>query len=321
MNDLSKPPSKAVAKTGTMQAQGEPQADASGRMSELRATANMMRLEPGLYCVIVSPSPAADANTGLPGVRINHAPGPAGRPEAVEIRTIADDGWVSGFGDAALVKVAGGSAHVMVTIYEDPRAGRDAAPNVQVMPLLTSNPAAPTKTLPQAATAPLAPPAPETTAPAAPMLMDVLAHIRKRGDVGAKFGDWLGDKGSGLWVEGCAIAPTNGIPLSEIEYQVVLGRGWMSPWVEGGQYAGSRGMNLPILGLRIRLLGDAAKAFDLRYSATFVDGSAVGPVASGEACEAPSLAAVEAILIEITPQGLPKATAPKAPARGRGKPI
>jgi hypothetical protein len=75
------------------------------------------------------------------------------------------------------------------------------------------------------------------------------------------------------------------------------------------------------LGLRIRLLGDAAKAFDLRYSATFVDGSAVGPVASGEACEAPSLAAVEAILIEITPQGLPKATAPKAPARGRGKPI
>ncbi len=313
MNDLSKTLSKAVAKTGN----ASPRPDDSGRMSELRATANMMRLEVGLYCVIVAPSPAADASTGLPGVRINHAPGPAGRPDAVEIRTIADDGWVSGFGDAALVKVSGGPAHVMVTIYEDPRAGRDAAPNVQVMPLLTSAPPAQAqaKALPQTA-APLPAPTPE---PAAPVAMDVLAHIRKRGDVGAKFGDWLGNKGSGLWIEGFAVAPTNGIAIGEIEYQVVLGRGWMSPWVEGGQYAGSRGMNLPILGLRIRLLGNAAKSFNMRYSATFVDGSAMGPVASGEACEAPSLAAVESIMIEITPTGLPKAPPAKPAIRGRGK--
>ena len=308
MSTQSKTPSTAVAKTGAA-SQG---AAGESRMSELRATANMMRLEAGLYCVVVAPSPAADANTGLPGVRINHAPGPAGRPESVEIRTIADDGWVSGFGDAALVKVTGGTAHVMVTIYEDPRAGRDGAPNVQVMPLLGKAAAVDQKAL--AKPAPPLPSPPPQAAPAA-VVMDVLAHIRKRGDVGAHFGEWLGDKGSGQWVEGFAVAPTNGIAISEIEYQVVLGRGWMSPWVEGGQYAGSRGMNLAILGLRVRLLGEAAKAFDLRYAARFVDGSEVGPVASGEACEAASLAAVEALLIEITPRGLPE----MAPAKAKGK--
>jgi len=274
---------------------------AEGRMSELRATANMMRLDPGLYCVLVQASPMADARTGLPGVRINHAPGPAGRPELVEIRTIAADGWVSGTGDAALVRVSGGPAHVMVTIYEDPRSGRDQAPNVQVMPLITAPPPAAQQSLPKPS-APL--PAPTPVPPSAPVAMDVLAHIRKRGDVGAVFGAWLGERGSDQWIEGFAIAPTNGIALTDIEYQVVLGRGWTSPWVEGGQFAGSRGMNLPILGLRVRLLGDAERDFELRYSARFVDGSEIGPVASGAACETASLAAVEALMIDITPRGV-----------------
>jgi hypothetical protein len=293
-----------------------PASDSTGRMSELRTTASMMRLEAGLYCVVVAASPAADPRTGLPGVRINHAPGPAGRPEAVEIRTISRDGWVSGAGDAALLKVSGGTAHVMVTIYEDPRAGRESAPNVQVMPLVTTQVPAAQTSLPQAATQL---PAPEVKTGA--VKLDVVAHIRKRGDVGAGFGSWLGEKGSGQWVEGFAITPTNGIALADIEYQVVLGRGWLSPWVEGGQYAGSRGMNLPILGLRVRLLGDAEKNFELRYAARFVDGSEAGPVAAGEACEAASLAAVEALLIEIAPRGTLGAAAPKEKKRGgRGKP-
>ena len=51
---------------------------------------------------------------------------------------------------------------------------------------------------------------------------------------------------------------------------------WLSPWVEGGKFCGSRGMALPLLGLSVRLKGTAAKAFECSYSATFVDGSAVG---------------------------------------------
>ena len=289
-----------------------------GRVSELRSSASMMRLEAGLYCVVVAASPHADPDTGLPGVRITKAPGPAGRPEAVEIRTIGTDGWVSGSGDAALVRVADGVAHVMVTIYQPLGTGPEAAPKLQILPLITNQPQAAQKSLTSSTTAaPLPAPAP---APATPVqqVMDVLAHIQTRGDIGARLGDWLGERGSGKWIEGFAIAPTNGIALADIEYQVVLGRGWTSPWVEGGQFAGSRGMNLPILGLRVRLLGEAVKNFDLHYTASFIDGTEIGPVIGGEACEAPSLAAVEAICIELTPKGLPGADKKAARDKKRG---
>ena len=81
----------------------------------------------------------------------------------------------------------------------------------------------------------------------------------------------------------------------------MLGRGWLSPWIEGGKFCGSRGMALPLLGLKIRLKGGAAKTHECSYAATFVDGSSVGPVPGGETCEAESLAALEAFQVTISP--------------------
>jgi hypothetical protein len=111
------------------------------------------------------------------------------------------------------------------------------------------------------------------------------------------------------------VAPAAGIPADDIEYQAVLGRGWLSPWVEGGQFCGSRGMALPILGLRLRLRGATAETHECTYEATFVDGTHVGPVQDGEACEAESLAAVEAFSITIRRRG---EAAAEVPAPGRG---
>ena len=79
----------------------------------------------------------------------------------------------------------------------------------------------------------------------------------------------------------------------------MLGRGWLSPWVEGGKFCGSRGMALPLLGMRIRLKGLAAASYDCSYAATFVDGTTIGPVAAGEACEAESLAGLEAFQVVL----------------------
>ena len=70
---------------------------------------------------------------------------------------------------------------------------------------------------------------------------------------------------------------------------------------------------MPLLGLKVRLKGAAAKNFECSYSATFVDGSAVGPVQAGEACEAESLAALEAFQIVILPRA-GKAAASRGPA-------
>ncbi len=91
----------------------------------------------------------------------------------------------------------------------------------------------------------------------------------------------------------------DGLKAGDIEYQAVLGRGWLSPWIEGGKFCGSRGMALPLLGLKVRLKGNAAKTHECTYSATFVDGSSVGPVPGGETCEAETLAALEAFHLVI----------------------
>jgi hypothetical protein len=77
----------------------------------------------------------------------------------------------------------------------------------------------------------------------------------------------------------------------------------LSPWIEGGKFCGSRGMALPLLGLNVRLKGDAAKSHECSYFATFVDGSSVGPVPAGEACQADSLAALEAFQITLRRRG------------------
>jgi hypothetical protein len=74
------------------------------------------------------------------------------------------------------------------------------------------------------------------------------------------------------------------IPAPDIEYQAVLGRDWLSPWVEGGKFCGSRGMAVPLLGLKLRLKGAAAEEYHCSYMASFVDGTRAGPVPAGEAC-------------------------------------
>jgi hypothetical protein len=144
------------------------------------------------------------------------------------------------------------------------------------------------------------------------------------GDVAGKFGAWTGVRGSGSWVEGFAISPPEGVSPQDLEYQAVLGRGWLSPWIEGGKFCGSRGMALPLLGLNVRLKGDAAKTHECTYSASFVDGSSVGPVPSGEACQADSLAALEAFQILLRRRGAATAAAsahpePTRPARARAE--
>jgi hypothetical protein len=272
-------------------------ADPSRRIAELQVSAHLMALEAGLFCVFQTPGSAPpDPATGLPGVRITPAPGIAGRPEAVSVSTFREDGWLNG--TAALVRVTDGSAQILVTIYQ--HKGMDAAPRLQVL-RLSGEP-----TVPDAPTVPTVPfagrarPAADRAKPAP--TPEVMAHIQRRGDVGCKIGEWLGKKGSRQWIEGFGMAPSNGVALQDIEYQAVLGRNWLSPWVEGGKFCGSRGMALPLLGLRVRLKGAAAAAFECSYSATFVDGSAVGPIIGSETCQAESLAAMEAVQIVIRPR-------------------
>jgi hypothetical protein len=257
-------------------------------MTELKVSGHLMTLEPGLFCVFQPQgSPAAGPN-GLPGIRLSMPPAPLGRPDAVSISTFRPDGWLNGGDGAALVRVTEGPAQVLVTIYQAPGAPADAAPRLQVTKLNgDTGPRQPVRA-----------PAPAALA-AVPSDAEAVAHVQRTGDVSGQIGEWIGVRGSKLWIEGFAITPRGELSPEDIEYQAVLGRGWISPWVDGGTFCGSRGMALPLLGLRVRLKGAAAEAYDCSYAATFVDGSSVGPVAAGEACEAESLAGLEAFQVIV----------------------
>jgi hypothetical protein len=285
-----------------------------GQISELRVSGHLMTLDTGLFCVFQAPGgPLPDPASGLPGVRISLPPGLAGRPEAVSISTFRQDGWLAGA--AALVRVTDGPGQVLVTVYQSTRAG-ETAPRLQVL-RLSADPGDGASAAP--ASAPSQPAVPQPAAPVADP--DIVAHVQRTGDVGVRIGEWVGVRGSKLWIEGFGLSPLPDLSPEDVEYQAVLGRGWLSPWVEAGKFCGSRGMALPLLGLKVRLKGEAAKQFDCTYSATFTDGSAVGPVPEGESCEADSLAALEAFQIELHAKGTGPTLIRKPPARTPLKPL
>ncbi len=324
-------------------------AQAQKMVTELKVSGNVMTLDTGLFCIFNAPgSVLPDPGTGLPGVRISVPPGPVFRPEAVTISSFRDDGWLGGWNGAALVRVTRGPAQVLVTIYQAPNSTGEA-PKLQILrladasslPSLAAPQGAP-KPAPvaapvQAAAAP-APAAPKP-APAAPLPIaqaggaasspqntpagaiqadseaaktaEIVAHIAGGGDTLARLGEWMGKPGSKNWIEGFAVSPKGPVGPGEVEYQAVLGRGWLSPWAEGGQFCGSRGMSLPILGLRMRLRGEAAEHYDCVVEASFVDGTRVGPLDNGEPCQAESMSPLEAFNIKLVKRGAPEA-APKA---------
>ena len=287
---------------------------ASKMITELKVSAHLMTLDAGLFCVFNSPgAPPPDAVTGLPGVRLS--PAPAGSGGTVDISGFNPGGWLGGGNGAALVRVTGGAAPVLVTIYQDP-SGQQDAPKLQVIRLTEAGTEGPA-----AAPARPADAAPDRTEPPVQGKdIEVAAHIYGRGDVAGRLGRWMGERGSKRWVEGFGLMPSAGVAASDIEYQAVLGRNLQSPWSEGGQFCGSRGMSLPILGLRVRLRGAAAKTHKLSVSASFLDGTEVGPVSDGEACEAPSLSPLEAFQVMLEPLRQAQAPAPDRPARPNAAP-
>ncbi|WP_242011654.1 hypothetical protein [Acetobacter fallax] len=264
-----------------------------------------MTLDQGLFCVFHAPSQEAPSPNGLPGVRITLPPV---LNDSVTISTFDQTGWLGGANNAALIRVSHGSAQVLVTVYQELNSQHEA-PRLQVVRL--SDAVSPgTAAATHATQLPVAA-APGVQATAATGTSqkpaEVAAHIQRRGDVGARLGEWMGQPGSRAWIEGFGISPDTLIGPEDIEYQAVLGKGWLSPWAEGGQYCGSRGMALPILGLRVRLKGDAAKKYNCEIEATFTDGTETGPVDDSGTAESESLAPLEAFRITITPAGRKRA--------------
>jgi SAM-dependent methyltransferase len=129
---------------------------------------------------------------------------------------------------------------------------------------------------------------------------DIIAHVHDVGDVAGTYGAWVGRPGSRRWIEGFQLSPPALAPGSELEYQAMSAPGALSPWVQAGQYCGTRGQSAPLHGFSIRTGGSAP--FDCSYTARFVDGTEIGPIQGGTPCHAPSGAALEAFRIVLQPR-------------------
>jgi hypothetical protein len=296
-----------------------PVPDDQSQTTGLGVSSRLIRLDPGVFSLSLMPGPA-DRAMGLPAARVSVPPGPSGRREAVSISTFRGDGWLTTDDEPTLFRVLPGGAEVLVTLYWSTMAGAASPPALKLVRL---NPegavgghfdttagalsGSPTGTMPPG----YIPGQPGGSLPGLPMsrapevaahAAEIVAHIEGIGDVGGKLGDWVGMRGSGRAIEGFSLTPRQGIAPEDFEIRAVLGRDWLSPWLPGGSFCGSRGLALPMRGFCLRLHPAAAARYDLACFARFVDGAEVGPVGSDRICAAPSFAALEAFQVLPRPR-------------------
>ena len=102
-----------------------------------------------------------------------------------------------------------------------------------------------------------------------------VAHVARRGDVAVRSGEWAGGPDAPAKIEGLEIcdAGFDGVGL-EVQALTASSPGSWSSWVRPGAFAGTRGRNLPLVGLRLRLTGAAARRHTINADALFL-GSAI----------------------------------------------
>ncbi len=302
--------------------------DGARTQTTLEATAQLLTFAPGLYAVdFITPNSAAtNAGLRLPCARLEPVPPAAGGTGQCFVSIMAEGGWLSQGDQPTFIHATGGpnggNSGVMLTIYK--AAGQTAAPELRIRRVQPNA---------QSFAAPAEPAAPqheqaggeqargEQAGLAAPSDATALAllqlvHIQGLGDVQTATPLWAGRPGSGRQIEGFAILPSVDVGPDDIEYQAILGEDWNTSWTRGGAFCGSRNMGIPLLGVRIRLVGAAAERFECRYWGCFANTGVVGPRAAGEACEghaAGGRAVMEALRVVITrrpPAALPEPAKP-----------
>jgi len=242
--------------------------------------AHTIILRRGTYCIHVVSTAAEVAPAQLPGLAISAAPGEENT--AVEIARLRGEPWLREPGDAVLIRVHAEQVRLLLTSYNTLRLRGATPPKVEIQRLGAASP----PIIEQAREIP----------------SDITVHVRNKGDQRGSLGEWVGERKKNFWIEGYTIKTPAGLESSDLEYQAVFGKGWSSPWVHGGEYCGSRGLQLPILGLRLRLNNGLEKRLQIELEAAFADGATFGPVPAGTVCATEPLQPVTAIRVSVRPK-------------------
>jgi hypothetical protein len=272
--------------------------------AKLEVTAQILSFEPGVYSVDVQASQIMRGASGMmvPCVRLD--PINNGDSARSFVSALSDTQLIYPGDHASYLRVLGSKASVLLTIYK--MAGGMAPPELRISLVQPSG---------------SAPPDHKAAEALASEPLKLMAHVERAGDVAVKGGLWAGQPGGRGAIEGFSVTPGDTIKPDDIEYQAVLGSDWTTPWLSGGEFCGSRGLSLPLLGARIRLRGEAAKLYSVSYWGSFVGTGEIGPVADGAVCGG-SGAPLEALRVVLTRRASqPTATLINRPAAAAvGKP-
>jgi len=151
-------------------------------------------------------------------------------------------------GDCLVLRAERASDIVVGLRRGSPDGSLDASFRLEPIVLAEDAPAAPVVRVEASSPAPLSSLAP----------LSFLAHLANLGDTPFAQGVWAGGPDAPAAIEGIQIVAEGG--GAPVEMQVLVGSRpprW-SEWVGAGQYAGTRGHGLPLVGVRLRLRPEAA---------------------------------------------------------------
>ena len=257
--------------------------------SPIQAAVQILTFDPGMYSLTFGAERSVESDVGFvfPRARLD---APASGPGLIVVALKGENGWLVQPGDTAMIQVTGARMCLLLTTYQI--EGANAAPLLRVNRIAdfrAQDPVAPAAATPVPAT------------PVGPVVSGIV-HVGGQGDVSLRTDGWAGaSRESGSTVEGFIINAPAGLDPMEVEYQGMLGIDWTTPWTRAGEFCGSRGLALPLLGFTVRLGAKAGAAIGCTYRARFQDGSVV-EAADGAVCASPSGTAIEAIWVFWTPR-------------------
>jgi hypothetical protein len=243
------------------------------------AIARLVNLEPGLFAFsITGGAPSHGAATGLALPAVHVCPFRSGEGRAVEITTATGKpgAWLGAPADTLFVRSPAGGGAALVTAYlgRDPSGPPltlairrlDAPAERPVTTLALATPAMPARSHEEVG-------------------LEILLHIRGRGDVYFFEPGWAGRVGAGSWVEAFAILPRDALAASAIEYKGLSASGVETGWLPSGSRCGTSGRSTPLVGFAVRQkAGVAGARFDCEYSGYFQSGAVAGPARNGAPC-------------------------------------
>jgi hypothetical protein len=276
----------------------------------VQASGQILTFEPGLYAVDIrgKGKRAHGAGFSLPCARLDPIQSGAGR---ATVATLSDGGWLAFADQTMFLNVSDAPVDVLLTTYR--AAGALQAPELTIkavhgviaaeaMAVADAERREAGQALPAVVAAPLT----------------LMAHVEQLGDVFVGLGEWIAAP-SGHAIEGIRIETQGHLAVAKLEYRAIYAEGWQTPWFGAGEFCGSRGMSLPFRGFRVRLVGDAAAQFSCSYWGRFADGTELGPVFDGAACEnlGQTLCSLRVQVTEKAAVALDPALAAALPGRAR----